>query len=91
MRMKTLTAHRSKTPTGVDKGPPMATKITYCSLETALRHDWSGLKKKQTKELNPSVLFNVLGGCDSYGCVSSEMRLSISYLGISRLYGTQAG
>ncbi|KIY44777.1 hypothetical protein FISHEDRAFT_67326 [Fistulina hepatica ATCC 64428] len=32
----------------------------YPPLETALRHRWTGLTKRQTKEVNPAVLFSIL-------------------------------
>lgn len=33
----------------------------YSPLHMALRHRWSGLTRKQTKELNPAVVHAVLG------------------------------
>lgn len=32
---------------------------TYCPLDRALEHRWTGLTRKQTKELNPAVVFSV--------------------------------
>jgi len=32
----------------------------YCPLGTALQHRWAGLTRKQTKELNPAVVFTIL-------------------------------
>ncbi|KAG5646536.1 hypothetical protein DXG03_003303 [Asterophora parasitica] len=32
----------------------------YSSLETALRHRWSNLTKRQTKEVKPAVIFSIL-------------------------------
>ncbi|KAK7056978.1 E1 ubiquitin-activating protein aos1 [Paramarasmius palmivorus] len=38
-------------------------KVTtsYTSLENSLRHRWSSLTRRQTKELNPSAVFTILG------------------------------
>lgn len=33
----------------------------YCPLSSALRHKWTGLTRKQTKELNPAIVFTILG------------------------------
>ncbi|PCH39747.1 hypothetical protein WOLCODRAFT_136479 [Wolfiporia cocos MD-104 SS10] len=33
----------------------------YCPLKVALEHSWTGLTRKQTKELNPAALFTILG------------------------------
>ncbi|KIP09716.1 hypothetical protein PHLGIDRAFT_126150 [Phlebiopsis gigantea 11061_1 CR5-6] len=32
---------------------------TYCPLSNALQHRWLGLTRKQTKELNPTVIFTI--------------------------------
>lgn len=34
---------------------------TYAPLHAALQHRWAGLTRKQTKELNPPVVFSILG------------------------------
>jgi len=36
------------------------TTATYVPLDTALKHNWAGLTRRQTKELNPAVVFTVL-------------------------------
>lgn len=33
----------------------------YAPLKAALSHKWSGLTRRQTKELDPAVVFSVLG------------------------------
>jgi ubiquitin-like 1-activating enzyme E1 A len=33
----------------------------YSPLNVALDHKWAGLSKRQTKELNPAVVFIILG------------------------------
>lgn len=33
----------------------------YCPLKEALTHNWAGMTRRQTKELNPAVVFTVLG------------------------------
>lgn len=35
--------------------------VQYCSLKEALTHNWAGMTRRQTKELNPAVVFAVLG------------------------------
>jgi hypothetical protein len=56
-----LTLHRDRT--NIKEGPKdtRATAI-YTSLEHALTHKWTTLKKRQAKELNPAVVFSILGG-----------------------------
>ena len=34
---------------------------TYVPLRTALQHRWTGMTRRQTKELNPAIPFSVLG------------------------------
>lgn len=34
---------------------------TYTPLSSALQHRWAGLTRRQTKELNPAVVFSILG------------------------------
>ncbi|EIM86091.1 uncharacterized protein STEHIDRAFT_147609 [Stereum hirsutum FP-91666 SS1] len=34
--------------------------VQYCSLKEALTHNWAGMTRRQTKELNPAVVFAVL-------------------------------
>jgi ubiquitin-like 1-activating enzyme E1 A len=34
---------------------------TYSSLDMALSHKWTALKKRQAKELNPAVVFSITG------------------------------
>ncbi|TFK52196.1 hypothetical protein OE88DRAFT_1718218 [Heliocybe sulcata] len=43
--------------------PPKTVKVTatYTPLDAALRHKWTGMTRKQTKELNPGVVFAILG------------------------------
>ncbi len=36
-------------------------KAVYCPLADALQFKWSGLSKRQTKEVNPALFFGVLG------------------------------
>ena len=36
-------------------------KVSYPPLSVALQARWSGLTKRQTKELNPGVVFTILG------------------------------
>lgn len=38
----------------------MLASAEYCSLKEALTHKWSGMTRRQTKELNPAVVFAVL-------------------------------
>lgn len=33
----------------------------YCPLNDALQHKWTALTRKQTKELNPAIVFTILG------------------------------
>jgi hypothetical protein len=42
--------------------PPKMTKysMVYPPLRDALKHTWKGLTRKQTKELNPAVVFSIL-------------------------------
>ncbi|TFK40631.1 hypothetical protein BDQ12DRAFT_601382 [Crucibulum laeve] len=44
------------------KDAPKSIKTTaaYSPLDVALRHKWGGLTKRQTKEINPAVLFAIL-------------------------------
>lgn len=43
--------------------PPRSVKMTatYFPLHAALRHKWTGMTKRQTRELNPGVVFAILG------------------------------
>jgi ubiquitin-like 1-activating enzyme E1 A len=45
------------------KDAPKNVKMTadYPPLHEALKHKWTGLAKRQTKELNPAVVFTILG------------------------------
>ena len=45
------------------EAPQKNVKLTaaYVPLRDALTHRWTGLTRKQTKELNPAVVFSVLG------------------------------
>ena len=36
---------------------------TYCPLRAALGHRWTGLTRRQTRELNPAATFVILGEC----------------------------
>ncbi|KZT44414.1 hypothetical protein SISSUDRAFT_1038925 [Sistotremastrum suecicum HHB10207 ss-3] len=44
-----------------DASRNVKTNAVYPSLKDALHHSWKGLKKKQTRDLNPSVIFGILG------------------------------
>ncbi len=51
-------------PANKDSGASKNVKLTasYAPLEICLRdHRWSGLTRKQTKELNPAAVFSILG------------------------------
>jgi len=39
----------------------MRNKVTYCPLSEALQYKWTGLSKRQTKEVNPALFFGILG------------------------------
>ncbi|KAK2465202.1 hypothetical protein APHAL10511_002556 [Amanita phalloides] len=41
-------------------GVKTITRVSYPSLQTALRHRWTGLSKRQTKEVNPNIVFTIL-------------------------------
>ncbi|KAF8635925.1 hypothetical protein AX15_000101 [Amanita polypyramis BW_CC] len=43
------------------EGSKTVTRVSYPSLRTALRHRWTGLTRRQTKELNPAIVFTILG------------------------------
>lgn len=47
----------------------------YSTLTNALQHRWSGLSRRQTKELNPAAVFSVLGelSCPFY-CKKSSLK-----------------
>ncbi|KAF9454772.1 hypothetical protein P691DRAFT_804131 [Macrolepiota fuliginosa MF-IS2] len=36
-------------------------KAVYCKLTDALQYKWTGLTKRQTKEVNPALFFSILG------------------------------
>jgi len=44
------------------KEAPKSNRVTvaYSPLKEALQHRWTGLTKRQTKELNPSIVFSIL-------------------------------
>jgi hypothetical protein len=55
------------------KEAPRNTKIkaAYCPLSEALLYKWTGLAKRQTKEVNPALFFSILGtifysSCEKY-------------------------
>ncbi|KDQ62549.1 hypothetical protein JAAARDRAFT_30452 [Jaapia argillacea MUCL 33604] len=45
---------------GQDAPKDVKLSAQYCPLHVALKHRWSGLTKRQTKELNPSIVFTIL-------------------------------
>ena len=46
----------------VNEAPKNVKKTAiYTPLQTALRHDWGGWTKRQTKEVKPAILFSILG------------------------------
>lgn len=53
------------------KEAPKNVKATasYSRLSTALQHRWTGLTKRQTKELNPAVVHIILGMNQSHALV----------------------
>jgi hypothetical protein len=46
------------------KDAPKSVKVTasYPTLQEALRYQWTALTKRQTKEVNPAIIFTILGG-----------------------------
>jgi ubiquitin-like 1-activating enzyme E1 A len=34
---------------------------SYCQLDQALLYRWTGLKKRQVKEVNPALIFSLMG------------------------------
>lgn len=44
-----------------DAPKSIRTSVTYAPLDIALQHRWSGLSKRQTKQMNPAVVFSILG------------------------------
>jgi len=42
------------------EGARSVMRVSYPSLETALHHRWTRLTKRQTKEVNPAVVFTIL-------------------------------
>lgn len=45
-----------------DPGKRVKKSVSYCPLETALKpYSWGKLNRVQTKDLNPAVVFSVLG------------------------------
>jgi ubiquitin-like 1-activating enzyme E1 A len=53
----------------------------YCSLDQALRYRWTGLKKRQVKEVNPALFFAIIG-MDSLGSEALNLHLAYSRMGI---------
>ena len=55
--------HQSPSDRSAPKEAAKSIKNTtaYTPLKDALSHKWSGLTRRQTKELNPAVMFTVLG------------------------------
>lgn len=43
-----------------DKPQNVKKTAVYTTLQTALHHQWSGMTKRQTKEVHPAVLFSIL-------------------------------
>jgi ubiquitin-like 1-activating enzyme E1 A len=39
--------------------------VQYTRMMEALQHSWKGLTKRQTKDLNPAVVFTVMGNVGS--------------------------
>ena len=46
----------------------------YAPLRTALQHRWTGMTRRQTKELNPAIPFAVLG---AYGLVANAKSFNV--------------
>lgn len=42
------------------EGAKTVTRVSYPSLQTALQHRWTGLTRRQTKEINPAIIFTIL-------------------------------
>ena len=61
MIRRAMTSYRD----GTDPKDPnkrVKKSLRYCPLKTALKpYSWSSLTRVQTKELNPAVVFTVLG------------------------------
>ncbi|KAF8630968.1 hypothetical protein AX17_005324 [Amanita inopinata Kibby_2008] len=51
-----LILDRSQTNDGIKT----VTKVSYSPLQTAVCHRWTGLSKRQTKEVNPATVFTIL-------------------------------
>ncbi|KAG7088238.1 hypothetical protein E1B28_012252 [Marasmius oreades] len=51
--------------------PSGKVRTSYAPLDSALRHRWTSLTRRQTKELNPAVVFLVLGPFTWRGSASS--------------------
>src|SRR5882762_2186163 len=70
------------------KETPKNVKATasYPPLHTALLHRWTGLSKRQTKEVKPAIIFTILGACEIFRVLYMlefhEIDLQ-SYLGVS--------
>lgn len=56
--------------------------VQYPRMSDALQHTWKGLNKRQTKELNPAVVFTVLG--------EIHQRSSVSFVNLNVNHNTPA-
>jgi ubiquitin-like 1-activating enzyme E1 A len=60
----------------------------YTTLQVALRHRWSGLTRRQTKEVNPAALFSILGTCNQqHHIISSYSELPQAIWQYQSLHG----
>lgn len=69
------TLHRARGDSGEAPKPIKAT-VNYTPLEQALQHKWSGLTRRQTKEVNPALAFAILGRFHRCLHCSSSAQLS---------------
>ena len=68
----------------------MKLTASYVPLRDALAHRWTGLTRKQTKELNPSVVFTVLGAYLPFCAFAESDRMLTAWARRAALWEYQA-
>ena len=48
--------------------------VQYSRMMEALQHSWKGLKRRETKELIPAVVFTVMGNVDTRNYVDAHCK-----------------
>jgi ubiquitin-like 1-activating enzyme E1 A len=62
-----------------DGGKDIKVKVSYSPLREALKHRWSGVPRRQTKNLNPAAVFIILGKAQQHSVLGLALTVEQHY------------